>query len=268
MDEYVFPPPVDSLDYVYEALTVDNFEYTHQSIFVDCAVATPQNNLLLEEELRRLLSENLSVGSVVVWSDVLTAELVSSISSRKIDVIKINPQWHRPAYMLALFGSVTHCVFVDTQRVVDAIVTRIPCTLIAGAGFSASLKTRALQRTVMDSEICKVYWDENRNNQEDTDYSVVDNRVVDLHSALRDCTGVQAESVDWLSAARRSDGEVVITAYPLQWLEAVSSFQDRRIILRKKWQKLREDPRGFCVDSKQPGLRFISKILPHRPLAR
>ncbi len=259
-----FLPVLDSLDVVYESLSVDSFEHSVNSIFIDFQSLAGDMETLLVEEIHRLLSERKSIDTLVVWNDGLSTEFLTSVPGRKIRLIKVHPQWHSPAYMLALYRSAGHCVFVDSHRAVDAIVTRIPCSLLVSEKFSGVLKTQTLFQTAGNSDGCRLIRQKIESSSNEHEYSIVENRLNELRAVLNSVSDSQIAGEEQLNKAAISDSGPVITRHALPWLELLSRQRDITVAWRKKWQKLVEDPRGFCLDSKYRILRLLATQLPDR----
>ena len=96
--------------------------------------------------------------------------------------------------------------------------------------------------------------------------SLIDNRLGDLRSALTQSTAGQDD--DWLAeymVAAELNKPVIHEEDGFR--KKVQAITDARISLRRKGQKLQEDPKQFCVDSKNPVLRAIGRLLPSRVAA-
>lgn len=260
-------PAVSSLDPVYESLSYPMQWPQGATILVD--VNVPDQWCL--ETLRETVVSHCENGdfdspveSLVVLQGHQLTELKNTFADFPIRVQSLHPDWCNTAQMLAYYRSALHTIFINTSRVADAAFCGIDSTLICNQTFIESLKTDALMRVLSESPTCKIHGESPfLQSDESPVYSVIDNRIADLNTALSQMPVQKTE--DWLSEYRVSaELNKPVIDDEIGWRKKAQAIIDTRITLRRKGQKLQEDPKQFCIDSRNPMLRALGRLLPSR----
>lgn len=263
-------PSVSSLDPVYESLSYPMQWPQGSTILVD--INDPDQWCIdtLRETIDKLLNNNVSetgLDTLLVLQPGQLTGLKNMFASYPIRVQSLHPEWCNAAQMLAFYRGASHTVFINTARAADAAFCDIPNTLICGEVFIESQKTNALWKVIAGTSasqlVCAVPTDQ---DHELPRTSLIDNRLGDLRSALTQ--SIVRQDDDWLTeymVAAELNKPVIHGEDGFR--KTVQAITDTRISLRRKGQKLQEDPKQFCVDSKNPVLRAIGRLLPSRVAA-
>ena len=263
-------PSISSLDPVYESLSYPMQWPQGSTILVD--INDPDQWCIdtLRKTIDKLLNNNATeaaLDTLLVLQPSQLTELKNIFASYPIQVQSLHPEWCNAAKMFAFYRGASHTVFINTARAADAAFFDIPSTLICGQVFIESQKTNALWKVMADTSagqlVCALPLDQ---DHELPRVSLIDNRLGDLRSALTQSTAGQDD--DWLAeymVAAELNKPVIHEEDGFR--KKVQAITDARISLRRKGQKLQEDPKQFCVDSKNPVLRAIGRLLPSRVAA-
>lgn len=263
-------PSVTSLDSVYESLSFPVHWPQGTTILVDIINPDQWCMNALRETVALLLEDNQSnteIETLLVLQPLQLTELQNMFASFPLRVQSLHSDWCNVAQMLAYYRGASHSVFINTTRAADAAFCNIPNTLICNQPFIDSQETNALWRVLADSSTSQVMCEVPVSCGVNLPLvPIIDNRMGDLQSALCESNGDSTD--DWLAeymVAAELNSPVIHGE--AGWRKSVQKIIDTRISLRRKGQKLQEDPKQFCVDSKNPLLRALGRLLPSRVAA-
>ena len=263
-------PAVTSLDPVYESLSFPAPWPQGTTILLDINHPDPWCMNSLREHVAFLLEDehsNSAIDTLLVLQPHQLTELQNMFASFPLRVQSLHPDWCNVAQLLGNYRAALHTVFINTTRAADAAFCNIPNTLICSQPFIESQETNALWRVLADSSTSQVFCEVPVSCCTDLPVvQIIDNRMGDLQSAL--CGSAADKTGDWLGEYRvMAELNSPVIHGEAGWRKSVQKIIDFRISLRRKGQKLQEDPKQFCVDSKNPLLRALGRLLPSRVVA-
>lgn len=267
------PLSFESLDEIYRSLLHPDGELSFDNFLLDCESSDSEVLLQVRSLLQKLKQQYPDVRQVAVLGGCSTA-LRQCCASLQLECLSLYPKWYGISEHLAIYRRARHCLFVDSNRVIDAAMTQCQSTLLLTERAGARRCSGALLHCLSATNHCEVVGAE----QYDTNVAAVkglvcENRLGDLHRALSRAVMLTSPEDrpcknDWLSIALQGGTEAVVARPVLPVSDFIDRIKLQRIVLKRKFGKLREDPKGFFGDSRNRHLRHLGRLFPGRPVVQ
>jgi len=254
-------PRFESLDPVYESLSYTDSGYpADNSILLDCQVWRPDLEKILAAEFDQLVRSNGEVSRVVILSGPHRARLERLCKQLSLNTVVKNAPWWNGAAMLYLYRSVSHVLFVDTARSLDAAMIGVECTMIASHEYSQSPVSSVLFSALSQLPCCRLR-QQLAHAHETTEYEILDHISANL--TIVENSAAAVVSVLGVDCTESSDA-TVIRAGGFRQQRWKNRLGNLHVSTRRKVRKLTEDPHAFFADSRLPGSNAIAARLPVR----
>ncbi|OED35518.1 hypothetical protein AB833_30345 [Chromatiales bacterium (ex Bugula neritina AB1)] len=267
-------PTFETLNAVYQSIMSPGWLSADDYFLIDCPHADDEVLPYVEARIRRLQLEYPGCQRVAVLGGNAAAKMTESIASLGLDLEFIKPEWYSAHQHVTAYRQALHCVFVDSCRVIDAVMTECSSTLIATRGFVRSLKTDVLIQCLSSSAFGEVIQTDFANSSEAVGggWVLCENRVDDLHLILSRVAAFDAAVSGGFhqptTCADKNSPDSVITRPVLPVRDFFDAVALHRVSAKRKFCKLREDPKGFFNDSSYALLRILAQLFPDRAAVR
>lgn len=252
-----------SLDTIYESMSHSPATLFESYILIDAEhldeVTMP---LLLDAVYQNMEGAN----ALLVLNSSNLPRIKRLFIDLPLKVESVDPEWRNAASIIALYRNANYCVFVDSFRVMDAAVSGCPVSLISSMAFVRQQSTDALWHYLERNPNCQLSGAPSVGG-ENTVVAIVDNSLHEIQRVLKGSHETTYE--DWLDEYRQrpaNSGQVILPNSSV-WFKPDQNLRSLKLSLRRKAQKLSEDPKRFFSDSNIPVFRYLGKLIPMREAA-
>jgi len=258
----------DSVDYVYQYCS----DVRRDNSLSDFVIIDVGDNCesAVTDVIAAIIKPISSIKRIVFLGQSAHAAMAKPLGSYfedKLAISVIEPDWDSGYELHKLYRQAEYVVFVNTMRVLDAAYTGCDCSLVSSDNFRANKVFDLLVRQLKSVD-CPVFDHLGASLQPEAadvkrDFLLVENRQSDLEHALNN-THTLREERDWLCVLAQGNTSPVIVENHGSFRDVIVVLSDYKTRLKRKTNKLRDDPLAFLLDSNHKALNHLGDFLRKR----